>query len=814
MASRSQRYIEGLILRGFSPAQAAAIAGNFQSESAGDPTAFNPNEGAYGLMQWRLDRKTGLENYAKSTGRDASDPDAQMDWLAIEMTGPEAKNAKAFLSAQDPATASAALKPYIRFANGTENERLQNTLALAKSYGNGQQGTTEMQANAQTGMSDDDLLKAFLGGSSAPASAPSNDNGQMSDDDLLKSFLSPSKASGAPNGAEPGSREYTQWVVDQNRAGKSMGIPTSLPPDEYAVWYGMNVKDGKFKGEPAPPPTVGTSLMDQLAAGSSAGLNAIPVIGPGYVDLITRAKAAVTGADYNSLKDQTQKREAANPTASTIGSVTGAVLPTAALIATFPAAMGASGTIPQQIGMGAASNALLSGADTLLARGGSLEDAVKNSIVGAGLGAAGPALMGGNALMRTAAGAALGGGGTALMGGDNESIARNALIGGGAGAGLSLLGKAGNALLGKTSPETAKLAQKAIDDYGIPIGPGQMSDNPMVRFADDVISKMPFTGGGVNAAEQQAAFNRAVAQTFGENATKVTPDVMAAARDRLGNVFESVAARTPRIVGDTGFEDSMIDIISKAQQVLPDSELKPLMSQWDNIVNKFGEGGGEITGEIYQALTRKNAPLDLAVRSKDPNVRYFATQMRNALDDVFERSAAPEVLADLRQARSQWKAMKTVEDMVEKAPTGDLSPALLMGAARSSYGDMAYGGGGELADLARVGNKLLKAPQSSGTAERLAIMNMMTKGGGLLGLAGTAVLNPGSIPMMAAIGGPALAGTYLAAKAGNALLHSKGLANKLIANSLGTVAPPNVAATLPKQLTRTATGGGALLTQR
>lgn len=787
MSSRAQKYIEGLILRGYSPAQAVALAGNIQAESAGDPNAYNSGEGAYGLMQWRLDRKTGLENYAKSTGRDPSDPEAQMDWLAVEMTGPEAKNAKAFLSANDPAAASAALKSYIRYANGSEDERLNNTLSFAQGYG--QQEANGMQAKAQTGMSDDDLLNSFLGGGGAVSPA-SNDNGQMSDDDLLKSFLQPTTEDGdmPPMGALPGSKEYADWAIGRVKAGKK--VPQISEAPEYGA---------------------GTTPVDQILAGYTSAVDAVPVAGPALMSGVNMLKGAVQGVSPEQIAAENAGREAANPLASGVGTVAGTVLPF--LAAAGPAAgarlLGVSGTVPQQIGMGAASNFLISGADTL-ARGGDLQSAGQNALVGGALGGAAPAVLGGNMLTRTLGGAGLGGGITAAMGGDQEDIARNALLGAGAGAAVGGVAKAGNALLGKTSPETAKLAQKAIEDYGIPISLGQMSDNPMVRFADDVIAKMPFTGGGVSAAEQQAAFNKAVANTIGETADKITPDVMAAAKSRLGNVFDSVATRTPIITAGPDFDQRMLDIISNAQMVLPESEIKPLMAQWSDIVDKFGKGGNSISGETYQALTRKGAPLDLATRSADPNIRHYATQMRNALDDALEASATPDVIADLKQARAQWKAMKTIEDLAEKSPTGDISPALLLGAARSSFNDMAYGGGGALADLSRVGQKFLKAPPSSGTAERTAIMNMLTKVGGVGGLGAAAVMNPGSLPMMAAIGLPAAAATYGAARGANALMRSKSLANKLIATSLGEQLPANVEATINRLLARTATGTAAL----
>lgn len=114
-----------LTQHGYSPVQAAAIAGNIQQESNFDPTNLNKREGAYGLLQWRGSRLQGLKDYASSVGADASDPYVQLDYIGKEMAGPEAKNASGFQDATDLQSANAALKPYIRYGDNSQGARLK-----------------------------------------------------------------------------------------------------------------------------------------------------------------------------------------------------------------------------------------------------------------------------------------------------------------------------------------------------------------------------------------------------------------------------------------------------------------------------------------------------------------------------------------------------------------------------------------------------------------------------------------------------------------------------------------------------------------
>jgi len=819
MASKAQRAIEGLIARGFSPVQAAVLAGNIQQESGFNPEAYNAKEDAYGGIQWRLDRKANLEQYAKATGRKVSDPEAQMDFLVMEMTGAignEAKNAAAFLAAQDPVTANKALKKYIRYGDDSEGARLNNAL----SYGTG--------GNALTGepvrVADASFVNPAFGGAEmpgvpewngsgyalppdgapapslgAPAGAPPSGGvsqpvapsapAGVSDDDLLNAFLPAGNGAPASSAAVDAGASAAGTVAGAPAAGNADDqllqafLPTTpgegdvaVPPEglkpgskEYALWARDQAIAGKrlpqFSDTMEPPPP--TELADKILAASASYMDGMPVLGGAWLDAAQKAKAALYGVPLSVIQEQTAAARKANPTTSMVAGAAGTILPLLAASATPLGGrlLGVSGTIPQQVIMGGASNALLAGADSL-ARGGTLEEARDKALLGGAVGSVAPWL--------------LGTGGNAV-----------------------------NALIGKTAPEIAQLAVLAREKFGIPIGPGQISDSPMIKVADSVVNKMPFSGGTVSNAQQAAAFNRGVAKVFGEDAASITPDVMNRASNRIGDMFEEAAAKTPKIAGDPSFDQKMLDVMTNAQMSLTEQQMKPLMQQFDNIVGKFQQGKGSITGEVYQELTKKGSPLWNAMKSGDPGIRDTAIALRSVLDDALERSATPDVVKLLQTARSQWKAMKTVEDLVEKSTTGDINPALLMGAVRKSYGDMAYGGGGDLAELARIGQQFLKAPPSSGTAERLAVMNMLTKGAGVGGVAATAALNPGAIPMMAAVGIPAAAGYLGVAKGAGALLRSDALANKLIGNSLGRVANPN-AITSGNLLLRSGTGAAAL----
>ena len=127
--------VQALVQRGYSPMQAAALAGHAGQESGYDPTNVNKGEDAHGLLQWRGSRWQGLQDFAKAQGKNPTDANVQLDYIGKEMHGPEAKSAAGFLAAPDVASASAALKPYIRFGDDSAGKRLGNSMDLYGQYG-------------------------------------------------------------------------------------------------------------------------------------------------------------------------------------------------------------------------------------------------------------------------------------------------------------------------------------------------------------------------------------------------------------------------------------------------------------------------------------------------------------------------------------------------------------------------------------------------------------------------------------------------------------------------------------------------------
>jgi len=329
----------------------------------------------------------------------------------------------------------------------------------------------------------------------------------------------------------------------------------------------------------------------------------------------------------------------------------------------------------------------------------------------------------------------------ALTAAPDQSTAEGALQGGMTGAVAGpVIGAASyplRALVGRvanmTTPDAAAWAQKAAD-LGVDVDPSKLTTNPTYKLLADQSGKLPLSG--VDDMAQRRQWQQAVAKLFGEDTNSgITYDVMGRAADRIGGVFDDIANRT-RIQGGTPLQSDLTNIaLEMPQYGLTEAQKTPIKAQFQNVLSAFSDGNGEITGKAYQNLTQTGGPLDSVISSTDPTVSAFGMKIKNALDNAFQRSASPEDQAALTEARQQYRAMKTVQPLVEqRGAMGDVNPNALKQRviAQStrfdpSTGGFAYTGGGAMGDLANIGQLFFGPQPDSGTAARNVVL------GGLLG---------------------------------------------------------------------------------
>lgn len=348
---------------------------------------------------------------------------------------------------------------------------------------------------------------------------------------------------------------------------------------------------------------------------------------------------------------------------------------------------------------------------------------------------------------------------------------------------------------GGANPERLKLA-KYLEDAGVPISAGQKVGNEALRKREGITA-----GGQALAATQKEAFTKAALKTAGTTADRATPDVLKATADRIGSVFEDVTKGVD-VTPDPQAMTALSKAVDTYKSLAPTGNQAPIISEVLKAVVKAGRGGNAIPASTVNTWRSRLSKL---TTSPDAATRTAAVEALEAVDDMLTSALtstgrAADV-ARLAEARGQWRNFLAIQKAAsgagEDAAAGLLSPsALRQSVVRQGQSAYAQGTRGDIADLARAGEGVMKALPESGTPSGW-FARIPGGAPGLLGMAGAgtgAMMGPYAA-MAGALGGAALPG--MAGAARMSPLIQKYLANQLVAPKSAQMLPSATTSLIP-----------------
>lgn len=387
-------------------------------------------------------------------------------------------------------------------------------------------------------------------------------------------------------------------------------------------------------------------------------------------------------------------------------------------------------------------------------------------------------------VVRSAATGALQGAGQPT--GTGDSTLANVAAGTMAGTAAPGVGATAKSILGSSTPYARDLAQSAIAKYSIPIGVGDVSQN---RFVKSVGSFLDNTG--INAGNNQAkqdAFNKAAMTTMGEHtgADKLTPDVIAANKARIGKDFDTVWNQnnltiTPKLLAD-------MDALRAKAQRFPSSAAHDVDAHLADLDSKIvypQSGQPYIPGDV--ANNFQSGMYSVNPKSKSDEL---INEMRGHILNNFNAQVTPESAALNNQARAQYRALKTLQpiavsndNQVAGRMPGDIAPSQLSSAVTKNYPNS----NSPFEDLPKIGQTLINkgVPETGGSAKAL-LQAIGLSGGSALGASVGNALGVGPVEA-ALLGAGGVAGLGFGA---NTLLKSPGI-YKIVAD-LAEPASPGV----------------------
>lgn len=260
----------------------------------------------------------------------------------------------------------------------------------------------------------------------------------------------------------------------------------------------------------------------------------------------------------------------------------------------------------------------------------------------------------------------------------------------------------------KLNPQVAA-AGKTLADAGIDIKGSQLAMKPGQAFAGNVTADQlgQHTGANIKMINP-AANNSLVNKDFIKNET-----------DRISN---GMSSNTAGAIYDPQGQTKLAQIVGDARLELDqdNSDLKQIVKTVNRVDTEAGQYGFRLPPNVYRALTQSDGAVTDLQRSSSSLTRKYGNQLRDALDDMAERTALAagphgvQALQDLRTLREQYKRLQIVRGSYDKN-TGLIDPQKLAAKVDSNYpGYDTLGVSNPFVELGRAGSILPPANRTGG----------------------------------------------------------------------------------------------------
>ena len=340
----------------------------------------------------------------------------------------------------------------------------------------------------------------------------------------------------------------------------------------------------------------------------------------------------------------------------------------------------------------------------------------------------------------------------------------------------------------------------AAEREGIPVTAGQATGSRFLKNLEGRLEQLPFTGARQRAMRegQQEAFTTAAMRRTGTAASDATPSTLNAIKSNVGGQIKEIANRnTLNVTPD--FENQLTQIEDNLRFLVKDvaDPIRARIEQLRGMMVAPPASGSAplapgqtapnpvIPGASYRMM---DSALGRSMRNTtDGDKREALGQLRQTIRAAMDNSISPEDAAAWRQANRDYANAKVIEDAMnsagEAAATGRIPALSLRGAVNRSTGSGYSSGRGDLNELSRIGQSVLRPPPDSGTAGNQAANDLLTGRiallSGLGGAGGTMAAGPagGVAGAMAPLALPRIVQALMNSEAGQAYLRNQAIQN-------------------------------------
>ena len=293
-----------------------------------------------------------------------------------------------------------------------------------------------------------------------------------------------------------------------------------------------------------------------------------------------------------------------------------------------------------------------------------------------------------------------------------------------------------------TPPGRQQLVEN-LQNEGVPLTAGEVTGSKPLLKTEQILGQAPGAAGPIasDVQAQQAALNRAVASKAGLDSDTLEPTTLNTHMTNLGQQIGTLASNNNMPI-DAQFAQTLGQIKQSLPFMKTDAaqEIQARLSQLNKMITVDANGNPIVAGPAFQSLV---SDLNDAIRGSSGTTQTKLLQLKDTLRQQMESGMAPDDAAQWRQLNRYYANGKVIQDAMgaagAKPAVGDISLPQLRVAINSSMGQDAYAKGyGDLNNLARAGQSVLRAPADSGSPQGILINRLLqtasTIGAGVGGL--------------------------------------------------------------------------------
>ena len=293
-----------------------------------------------------------------------------------------------------------------------------------------------------------------------------------------------------------------------------------------------------------------------------------------------------------------------------------------------------------------------------------------------------------------------------------------------------------------TPPGRQQLVEN-LQNENVPLTAGEVTGSKPLLKTEQILGQAPGSAGPIAAdvAAQQRALNRAVASKAGLDSDTLDPTTLNTHMSDVGSQIGTLASNNNMPI-DAAFAQTMGQIKQSLPFMKSDAaqEIQARLTQLNKMITVDANGNPIVPGPAFVNLL---SDLNDSIRGSGGTTQTKLLQLKETLRQQMESGMAPDDAAQWRQLNRYYANGKVIQDAMgaagAKPAVGDISLPQLRVAINNSMGQDAYSRGyGDLNNLARAGQSVLRTPADSGSPQGILINRLLqtasTIGAGVGGL--------------------------------------------------------------------------------